>query len=154
MSSWVRTAITPGAASAALLSQYRMRPLAIVSGRVPHGPGPIGHLGRVPGPWLAATLGEIVTAAARTDTFLGERYHRLARRRGKRRAMVAVGNSVLTIIWNLLSDPDSRYHDLGPGFYQSRLSKQRRERDLIRRLETLTAKAVTLQPRPEEQPAA
>jgi transposase len=105
-------------------------------------------------PWLAATLGEIVTAAARTDTFLGERYHRLARRRGKRRAMVAVGNSVLTIIWNLLSDPDARYHDLGPGFYQSRLSGQRHERDLIRRLENLTGKAVTLQPRPGEQPAA
>jgi transposase len=56
-------------------------------------------------PWLAATLGEIGTAAARTDTFLGERYHRIARRRGKRRVVVALGNSVLTIIWNLLSDP-------------------------------------------------
>jgi transposase len=67
-------------------------------------------------PWLAATLGEIVTAASRTDTFLGERYHRIARRRGKRRAMVATGNSVLVIIWNVLSDPDARYHDLGPGF--------------------------------------
>jgi transposase len=105
-------------------------------------------------PWLAATLGEVVTAAARTDTFLGERYHRLARRRGKKRAMVAVGNSVLTIVWNLLSDPDAHYQDLGADFYQSRLSKQHRERDLIRRLETLTGKAVTLQPKPDQQPAA
>jgi len=34
--------------------------------------------------------------AARTKTFLGSRYHRLARRRGKQRALVAVGNSILT----------------------------------------------------------
>jgi transposase len=50
-------------------------------------------------PWLAATVGEIVAAVARTDTFLGERYRRLVRRRGKHRAIVAVGNSVLTIVW-------------------------------------------------------
>jgi transposase len=105
-------------------------------------------------PWLAATLGEVVTAAARTDTFLGERYHRIARRRGKRRAMVAVGNSVLTIVWNLLSEPEARYQDLGADFYQSHLSKHHRERDLIRKLENLTGKAVTLQPRPGQQPAA
>ena len=58
-------------------------------------------------------------ALARTNTFLGERYRRLARRRGKRRAIVAVGNSVLTIIWHLLSDPDARYHDLGPDYYET-----------------------------------
>ncbi|MEU4626957.1 IS110 family transposase, partial [Actinoplanes sp. NPDC023801] len=69
-------------------------------------------------PWLAGTLGEIVAAAARTDTFLGERYRRLVRRRGKKRAVVAVGNSVLTIIWHLLSDPGARYHDLGADYHQ------------------------------------
>ncbi|GAA3408232.1 hypothetical protein [Streptosporangium vulgare] len=37
--------------------------------------------------------------------------------------MVAVGNSVLTIAWHLLSDPDARFHDLGAGFYESRLNK-------------------------------
>ena len=60
-------------------------------------------------PWLAGTLGEIVASASRTDTFLGERYRRLARRRGTSRAIVAVGNSVLTIIWHLLADPEARY---------------------------------------------
>jgi hypothetical protein len=55
-------------------------------------------------PWLAATIGEVVASLARTDTFLGERYRRLVRRRGKKRAVVAVGNSVLTIVWHLLSD--------------------------------------------------
>jgi transposase len=95
-------------------------------------------------PWLAATLGESVAALARTSTFLGDRYRRLARRRGKRRAIVATGNSLLTIIWHLLSDPEARYHDLGPDYYQSKINKQRRERDLIRQLEHLTGQRVTL----------
>jgi transposase len=104
-------------------------------------------------PWLAATLGEVVAALARTDTFLGERYRRLARRRGKHRAIVAVGNSVLTIVWHLLADPQARYQDLGPDFYASKVNQRRRERDLVRQLEHLTGKKVVLQPRPE-QPAA
>ena len=105
-------------------------------------------------PWLAATLGEVIAAAARTDTFLGERYHRLARRRGKRRAIVAVGNSILTIIWHLLSDPEASYRDLGHGYYQQRSDNRHRERDLIRRLERLTGQTVTLQPAPGQEPAA
>ena len=40
-------------------------------------------------PWIGGTLGEAVIGAARTKTFLGSRYHRLARKRGKRRALVA-----------------------------------------------------------------
>jgi transposase len=68
--------------------------------------------------------------------------------------MVAIGNSVLTIIWNLISGPAARYHDLGPDFCHSRHGRQRRERGLIRRLGQLTGKTVTLQPGPGEQPAA
>jgi transposase len=105
-------------------------------------------------PWLAATIGEVVTSLARTDTFLGERYRRLVRRRGKKRAIVAVGNSVLTIIWHLLSDPAVRYHDLGSDYYESRINTQRRQRDLVRQLEHLTGQKVTLQPRPELPTAA
>jgi transposase len=97
-------------------------------------------------PWLAATLGEIVASVARTHTFLGERYRRIARRRGKKRAIVAVGNSILKIVWHLLSDPEARYHDLGQDHYQSRHTTQRRRRTLIRDLEHLTGQRVTLQP--------
>jgi transposase len=96
-------------------------------------------------PWLAGTLGEIVASVARTDTFLGDRYRRLARRRGKNRAIVAVGNSVLAIIWHLLADPEARYHDLGSDFYQTKVNTRRRERDLVRQLEHLTGKKVTLE---------
>jgi transposase len=97
-------------------------------------------------PWIAATVGEIVAVTSRSNTFLGERYRRLARRRGRKRAIVAIGNSVLTVIWHLLSDPEARFTDLGPDFYQSRLATRRRERDLVRQLERLTGQKVTLQP--------
>ncbi len=105
-------------------------------------------------PWLAGTLGEIVAGLARTNTFLGERYRRLARRRGKKRAIVAVGNSLLTIIWHLLSNPDTHYTDLGPGYHDTRINPQRRQRDLIRQLETLTGQTVHLQPKPDLPTAA
>jgi transposase len=105
-------------------------------------------------PWLAATIGESVAALARTDTFLGERYRRLVRRRGKKRAIVAVGNSMLTIIWHLLADPNARYHDLGSGHYELKINKQRRQRDLVRQLEHLTGRKVILQPPPELPTAA
>jgi transposase len=97
-------------------------------------------------PWLAATLGEVVAGASRTDTFLGERYRRLVKRRGKKRAIVAVGHSVLTIIWHLLSDPEARYHDLGSDFYESRINRERQARNLMRQLERLTGQKVALQP--------
>jgi transposase len=95
-------------------------------------------------PWLAGTLGEVVAGLARTDTFRGERYRRLARRRGKKRAIVATGNSVLVAVWHILSDPDARFVDLGSDFFDIRINKRRRERDLIRQLEHLTGRKVTL----------
>ena len=84
-------------------------------------------------------------AAGRTDTFLGERYRRIARRRGKKKAIVAVGRSILVIIWHLLSDPEARFIDLGPGFYDSRISSSRKMRNHVSQLEALGYK-VTLQP--------
>jgi transposase len=97
-------------------------------------------------PWLAGTLGEVVAGLSRTHTFLGERYRRLVRRRGKKRAIVAVGNSILKICWHLLSDPEARYQDLGETCYAARHTTQRRRRVLIRDLEHLTGQRVTLQP--------
>ena len=95
-------------------------------------------------PWLASTLGEAGIGASRTKTFLGSRYHRLARRRGKQRALVAVGNSLLVITWHLLSDPDARFADLGPDWHD-RLAPIRRKRQLIAELERLSGKKVLLQ---------
>ena len=70
-------------------------------------------------PWLAGAVGRIVFSASRTDTFLGARYRRLARRRGKSKAIIAVGNSVLTIVYHLLSDIDLDFCELGPAHYES-----------------------------------
>jgi transposase len=95
-------------------------------------------------PWIASTLGEAAMGAARTKTFLGSRYHRLARRRGKQRALVAVGNSILTIAYYLLSDPDAHFTDLGPDWHD-RLTPLRRKRQLITELERLSGKKVLLQ---------
>ena len=95
--------------------------------------------------YLARILGEAAIGASRTSTFLGERYRRIARRRGKKRALVAVGRSILVIIWHLLSDPAARYADLGPGFYDTRISHQRSARNHVRHLEALGYK-VTLEP--------
>jgi transposase len=95
--------------------------------------------------YLARVLGEAAVAAGRTDTFLGERYRRIARRRGTKRAIVAVGRSILIIVWHLLSDPTARFHDLGPGFYDTRVNAERTKRNHVRQLEALGYK-VTLQP--------
>jgi transposase len=96
-------------------------------------------------PYLARILGQAAVNAGCTNTFLGERYRRLVRRRGKKRAIVAVGRSILVIIWHLLSDPDARYHDLGPGFYDTHTNAARTKRNHVRQLEALGYK-VTLEP--------
>jgi transposase len=96
-------------------------------------------------PYLARILGQAAVNAGRTNTFLGERYRRLVRRRGKKRAIVAVGRSILVIIWHLMSDPDARYHDLGPDFYDTHTNAARRKRNHVRQLEALGYK-VTLEP--------
>jgi transposase len=96
-------------------------------------------------PYLKGVLGEIAAAAAKTDTFLGERYRRIVKRRGKLKALVAVARTILVIIWHLLSSPAARYHDLGAGYYDERINKQKKVRNHIRQLEAL-GYAVTLAP--------
>jgi transposase len=96
-------------------------------------------------PWLNAMLGEIAASASRTDTFLGERYRRIARRRGKRKALAAIARSILVIIFHLLADREARFRDLGSGWYDTFIDKQRKTRNLIRQLEAL-GHAVTLGP--------
>ncbi|MFT4286091.1 IS110 family transposase [Nocardioides sp.] len=95
--------------------------------------------------YLASVLGEAAAGAARTDTFLGARYRRIARRGGKKKAVVAVGRSLLVIIWHLLHDPEATFTDLGPDHYDRRVSTTAKKRSHIRGLEAL-GYHVTLQP--------
>jgi len=87
--------------------------------------------------WLRGVLGQAANGAARTPTFLGERYHRILRRRGKAKAQVAVARSILVIIWHLLKDPAARFTDLGHGYYQARLDTDRKLKNHIRQIQAL-----------------
>jgi hypothetical protein len=64
-------------------------------------------------------------------------HRRIARRRGRKKAAVAIGRSLLVIIWHLLADPAARFTDLGPAYYQSRLDTDRKLRNHIRQIQAL-----------------
>jgi transposase len=127
--------------AAHLCSWARFAPGVKESAGKKKGRGTTGH----GNPYLGRVLGEAAVSAGKTDTFLGERYRRIARRRGKKKAIVAVGRSILVIIWHLLSDPDAQFHDLGSDFYDNRIGPDRKKRNHIRQLEALGFK-VTLEP--------
>jgi transposase len=95
--------------------------------------------------YLARVLGDVAVAAGKTDTFLGERYRRITRRRGKNRAIVAIGRSILVIIWALLSDEQAQFVDLDPDYYASRTNPERKVRQHVRELQVL-GYTVTLNP--------
>ncbi|MHB8246095.1 MAG: transposase [Acidimicrobiales bacterium] len=126
--------------AAHLVSWARVAPRTIQS-------GPRSRSGRTGkgNPYLKRVLGEVATAAAKTDTFLGARYRRLVKRTGKLKALVAIERSVLIIVWHLLDDPTARYQDLGADWFERRVDKERRTRDLVRQLHAL-GHQVTLSP--------
>jgi transposase len=75
--------------------------------------------------YLAGITGETAVAAGRTQTREGARYRRLARRRGKAKAQVAVGNTQLKVLHKLLSNPGMRYQDLGADYYERQAGVRR-----------------------------
>ncbi|UVJ38407.1 IS110 family transposase [Arthrobacter sp. CJ23] len=105
------------------------------------GNGSTGHGNR----YLARALGEAAFGAGKTNTFLGERYRRLVRRRGKKRAIVAIGRSILVIVWHLLQGPDTRFQDLGADHFTRHTNPETRKHSHIRQLEAL-GYTVTLTP--------
>jgi transposase len=98
--------------------------------------GPVTRAGKTSkgNPYLKGALGEAAAAAAKTDTFLGARYRRIVKRRGKLKALVAVARSILVIVWHLLANPGARFCDLGPDYYTNRVAVQRRIRNHIAQL--------------------
>jgi len=98
-------------------------------------------------PWLRATLAEAAHAAGRTKgTYLASLYHRMAARRGKKRAAVAVGHALLVIFYHLLKE-GTQYQDLGATYFDER-DRQVVIRRAVRRLESLGCK-VTLESLPQ-----
>jgi transposase len=99
--------------------------------------------------WLRTTLVQVAWAASHTKhTYLSAQYRRLAARRGKKRALIAVGHTILVIIYHLLREGKT-YQELG-GDYFDRVDKERLTRTLVRRLERL-GHEVALKPK---EPAA
>ena len=115
--------------AAHLVSWAKLCPRTIQSGPVTRG----GKTGKG-NPYLKGALGEAAAAAAKTDTFLGERYRRIVKRRGKLKALVAVARSILVIIWHLLTDPLARFRDLGSDYHNSLINTERRMRNHIAQL--------------------
>jgi transposase len=96
-------------------------------------------------PYLRAVLAEVVWAISHTSgNYLSAQYHRLARRLGKKKAVVAVSHSILVIIYHLLRTKKP-YTDLGADYF-TQLDKTRIERHHVHRLEQL-GYTVTLAPK-------
>lgn len=94
--------------------------------------------------WLKTLLVQCAHAASRAKgTYLKAYYHRLAARRGKKRAAIAVAHKQLTMIYYELSN-DVPYKELGENFFD-RLNQRRLQKNLVRRLEGLGFR-VELQP--------
>jgi transposase len=94
-----------------------------------------GHTGKG-NRYIRGALGQAAMTAAKTDTRLGAMYRRIARKRGRQKAIVAVSRVICEIAWILICDPGARYQELGPG-YCSPCSPARQTRDKIREIERL-----------------
>jgi hypothetical protein len=87
--------------------------------------------------WLRAALGEAAAAAAGTkDSYCRAQYHRLAARRGKKRALVAVGHSLLVAAWHVIHDETS-YQELGALHFLTHMDPARQTRRLVGQLQQL-----------------
>jgi transposase len=94
--------------------------------------------GRRPGgnKWLRRALVEAAWAGVKTkNSYLGAQYRRLAGRRGKKRAIVAVGRTILVAAYHIMKE-EVEYRELG-GDYFDRLNEEKTRRHLVRRLEKL-----------------
>ena len=101
--------------------------------------------------YLGGLLGETAVAAGKTQTREGARYRRLSRRRGKAKALVAVGNTQLKVYHALLSSPGARYENLGADYYDNRASIRRQISHHVGKLGALGFE-VTLSRIPEPEP--
>lgn len=94
-------------------------------------------------PWLRSTLVEMAHGTTRSRSYLGAQYHRLAARRGKKRAAIAVAHSILVIAYHVLRD-GTTYHELGRNYFDER-EREAVARRAVTRLERLGFK-VTVEP--------
>lgn len=84
---------------------------------------------------LRGILIQVAQAAGRTQTYLGAQFRRLAARRGRKRAAVAVAHSILVIAYHLIQRGEV-YQDLGVNYFDTQRPEVTKRR-LVKRLETL-----------------
>ena len=129
----IGTDMTVFPAAAHLVSWAKWCPQVAQSGGKRKGASASGRGNR----YIGAALGEAAISAGRTQTFPGAKYRRLVKRMPKKKALVATGNSLLTIYHALLSDPEAVYTDLGTDYYERRANIRRQARNHVRGLERL-----------------
>jgi transposase len=94
--------------------------------------------------WLRSIMGEVAWASIKTRaTYFHAQFHRIARRRGRNKAAMAVAHSLLIVVYHVLRT-EQPYTELGAD-YLDQLDATRIERHHVRRLEQL-GYAVTLTP--------
>jgi len=87
--------------------------------------------------WSRAALGEAAAAGIGTrNSYLQAQYRRLAGRRGKKRALLAVGHTILVAAWHMISN-EVDYQDLSPAHFVTRIDPVRQTRRLVQQLNQL-----------------
>lgn len=129
-----------------LFTQYLARGLSYCPGNKQSGGKRLSGASTSGNPHLRAILSEVACNIARSKeaNYLTALYHRIARRRGKQRALLAVAHSLLVCIYYVIRD-QKVYQDLGADYFD-KLDTARIERHHIRRLEQL-GYVVTLAPK-------
>ena len=101
--------------------------------------------------WLRRNLCQAAWAASHSkNTYLSAQFRRLAARKGKKRAIVAVGHTILVIVFHMLKNQQP-YRDLGPDYFDRRNADQLK-RSLVRRLERLGVQVSIVSAAPARQP--
>ena len=96
--------------------------------------------------WAKTVLVQAAHAAGHTQSYLGEQYRRISARRGAKRAAVAVGHSILVILYHMVKTGES-YHEKGADYFTT-VKKEEIQQRLVRQLERL-GNTVILQPKAE-----
>ena len=107
--------------------------------------------------YVSAILGETAVAAGKTDTREGARHRKISRTRGKAKACVATGNTQIRVFHALLSNPGTRYQDLGADWYNTHRQAARRVSRLVGALGAMGYEVTLCRkpaPGPEAAPAA
>ena len=96
-------------------------------------------------PWLRQALVEAGWAASRTKgSYLSARHARIRARRGKQRAVIATGHTILVAAWHMLSKREP-FNELGHDYYTARHNPESEARRLVKRLAALGVN-VTIRP--------